>query len=134
MPVEEREGVILVGVCPTCNEIRVKSKKAINKPEDCKPENFTGVNGAPDPSGDVPLCHECSAILKFAREESLQPRAPAPATMEKIREKVTGTSAPGPAQETLFEAREGEVISNIYPDGNAAFVVITDRRIVRVRL
>ncbi len=135
---EEREGAVLIGICPTCTVVRLKSKFPIAKQEDCKPENFMGVDGAPDPSGEVPLCHECSAVLKFAKEAGLvsPPKTIQDRQYEAQLKVQSLHSEPLGGSETLFEAREGEQVFNIYPDTlhKECFIVITDRRILRIKV
>lgn len=130
---DEREGVFLVGVCPTCTVTRIRSKKPITKPEDCKPENFTGVDGAPDPIGEVPLCHECSAVLVFAKEASTKAKPRPPKSEEqKIAEAQTPSIA-AVVVETIFQLDADETIFNMEKIGFNEYLVITSKKIVRVR-
>lgn len=133
MAVQEQAatGVYLIAVCPTCSATRYRSTKPISDPKECVPANFRGVDGAPEPQGEIPLCYVCNSVLTFAKEASLQ-RRPEPVTTTSEAARVNSFYPAHAGNETLFEAQDGEVITNIFPSGDAV-VVLTNRRVVRVR-
>lgn len=115
--------MVLIGVCPTCSEVRYRSRD-IAEGEQPKATDFAPVGDAPAPETDaaIPLCHACGAALKFGKDNITAIRRPG--TPSAVR--------PGPF-ETLFEVRGDEVIKDIQTLNGIA-VVLTNKRIIKVDL
>jgi len=119
--------VTLLAICPTCQEIRYRSRPLV-KGDLPTANDFTPVGeGVPPAAGDIPMCHVCQAVLKVGPEAPID-RTPNPGTRPIIRPASTV-----PTPETVFEVRDGESIADIR-QFNDGIVVFTNRRIVRLPL
>lgn len=121
---QDSSGVYIIAICPTCSATRYRSKAPIADAKECTPANFVGVDGAPEPQSEIPLCYVCNSVLVFSKETALK-RRPDVAEVKPVY--------PERPVETLFEVRGDETIQNIYPSGDAV-IILTNKRIVKVRV
>lgn len=144
----ERTPVTILAVCPTCTEIRYRTKSPIRSVEECRPEAFEPVDGAPPPLGEgPPLCHVCGALLAFTTEDRFRPFVrttsartvggpSATAVSVSPTEGPPGGGGPAPALPVLvvpvFEAGKDEVINDVRDLRGGGLLVITNRRLVLV--
>jgi len=123
----------MVAFCPHCSEPLYRSSKPMEPGQRGEPSDFQPINDTiPPPEGDVPVCFECGGTLKVVPEAMLKGRQskPKPATVTPMPRHTPG---PAPALETLFECQEGEQIVNLGKDEAGATIILTNRRIMKLR-
>lgn len=128
----------MIAFCPHCSEPLYRSTKPMEPGQRGEPSDFQPIaEHIPPPEGDVPVCFECGGTLKVVPESMFKGRAtqPAPAKRPATVTPLPRPSAPTPvmALETLFECGEGENIVNIGKDETGATIILTNRRILRLR-
>jgi len=129
---------IILGLCPTCQELRYRSKREFEPGERGNPQDFEPVGDTPAPSSDVPMCHMCSSLLVFRPQRQLERSKNTPTTkLRSIAPEVVvldtlPTVVPSRTATTLFEVEPDEKMVDVKPSSPDTLLVITDRRIVSV--
>lgn len=120
--------MIIVAVCPTCAEIRARSRD-LPAGTSVTASDFEPINGqAPPVDGEPALCTVCHTTLTF-RTWRVEP----PAAENGHSTPVDHTPV-GPGVRTHFQVEPGEEVKSMRELGTDRLLIITTRRIVTINL
>lgn len=125
-------------ICLLCNETRYRSNRLLEPEEKLEPGIFDPASEDVPPANSAgpPQCHACGSPLQFIFESVL-------ANRPGIRPKAPVTVAPPftvglpvahPLVETLFAVGDGETITNTGASTDGYTMILTNKRLVRVKI
>ncbi len=128
----------MVAFCPHCSEPLYRSTKPMEMGQQGSPSDFQPIaEHIPPPDGDVPTCYECGGTLKVVPESVLKGKPQRAAEAQRTQKPTVTPQRPVQAPqlvETLFEVGEGEQIVNLGKDTENNTIILTNKRIVRLRV
>lgn len=126
--------MMLVGLCPKCNEVRYRSVRDLSPKDRIVPEDFEAIGDAPPPEiGKPTICHACGSTIAFRNADELA-RAVERTAPARPRPPTSNERPVDAAVTTLFSAQDGEEMRDLKPLSEDRLLVVTNRRILVINL
>ena len=128
----------VVGVCLKCGDTWYRSIRPLEPTDTLAPELFESLvpDVAPPLTSQPPECPVCNERIKLVFAASLQPGVARTHTPKGVPvENVLDTSpAPfGAGLETIFAVNDGEEIKQVGSGKDGSTIILTNKRILRLR-
>ncbi len=129
--------MIVLGICPTCGESRVRSTRELSPGDRLDPADFEPIGDTPPPEFDAPMvCFTCTAPLVFRRDPASPPPVPirSEATPAPALTTANGHADHAVATTELFAAGQGEDVVQMRELSPTRYLIQTTRRLILVDL